>query len=305
MPELHEVLSALHDAILVFCDTVRASSSNSTGLILGTASSAEIVSEPVLRFGWNAEPVRTAHSLVRLGHFFVIDQLRTLARLATMNPPAVYAPYVVTRSLLDTAGITYWLAEPHIGPEKRVQRRLVSDLLEAAAQRIPDRPELAAKVDEVRNVPFRIEEFCTHHSWQFGNGQPPIVGSETRPNRPQLIGAVIDSDPTAVANGLGGTLWWFLSGHTHGSADALISLVTASNDTDPTRPNALLVVDAVKLVWLLVAAGKAARRVTDRRQALFGDMDTKIESLGIALDRQLLRYLEAAQTGQLPSGYAE
>jgi hypothetical protein len=302
VPEVFEVLGDLEAAVVAFCDAFVVSSSAASSFILGTPASGEISKEPALRYGWNFEPVRTAHTFVRLGNFFVVDQLRTLARLMTMSPPAVYGPFVVTRSLLDAAGVAYWLAEPGIGADRRIQRRLVVDLFDASEQRIPDRKELAVKAAEVKAIPARIEAFCVHHGWKFRAG-PVLVGSEQRPSRPKLIGAAVDPDASALATGLGATLWWFLSGHTHGGSDALLSVVEPAAGADPAAPNAVVVVDGVKLVWMVVAASRAARRLTERRAALFGDMAPDVESAGKDLDGQLLRYLEAAQSGRLPAGY--
>jgi hypothetical protein len=145
VPELPDVLRDYEQAIVAFCSEVIETSGRSAGVVLGTPASSEIVEDPALSFGWNVEPVRTAHSLIRLGHIFVLDQLRTLARLTTMTPPALYGPYVLGRSILEASAVAFWLADPTIGPIRRVQRRLVSDLIEAREQRIPNRAEFREK----------------------------------------------------------------------------------------------------------------------------------------------------------------
>lgn len=302
VPDLPAVLRDLESAIVAYCNEVLDASSRSVGVVLGTPAASEVVQDPQLRFDWNIEPVRTAHTLVRLGHLFVVDQLRTLVRVTTLAPPALYGPFVVGRSILDAAGVTLWLGEPTIGAIGRVQRRLVTDLIEAREQRVPNRPEFQAKRAELREIPDRIEVFCAHHCWAISRGRSPSIGSVSRPSRPEMIGAVVDTDLTALSHGLGATLWWFLSGHTHSTSDALISVVERRDGpADPTKPNALLVVDGTRLVWLLVACSKAARRLTAQRHALLGDMSDRVEPLGVALDQQLLRYLEAVQKGGLPA----
>ena len=290
----------LEAAVCLFCEAVRRSSDSSVGILLGTVASSEIGEDPRLAHPRDPEPVKAAHSLIRLGHHFVVEQLRTLARLPTLDPPSVFAPYVVTRSLLDTAGVAYWLAEPGLGADRRVKRRLLVQVLEAREQRVPDRDEFAEKIAELKGVPERVREFCAAQGWTFTNGDRPRIDEEERPRRPVLMGEVVDTDKDTVATGLGATLWWFLSGYTHGGFDALISVLEMNPGSDPTTPNAVIVVNGVRLVWMIVATARAARRLTERRTALFADMSADVESTGHDLDAQLLRYLEAAKAGRMP-----
>jgi hypothetical protein len=300
MTTFAEAFRDLEAAVAAFCEAVRKSSNTSVGVVLGTPASTEIQPEPSLGSDDDPEPVKGAHTRVKLGHLFVNDQLATLARLPLLELPSVFGPYVIARSLLDTAGATYWLAEPDIGAERRVQRRLITQLLEARTQQVPGREEFSDKAAELKAVPPRVGEFCSAQGWRFENGDVPRIEEEQRPSHRVLLGEVVDNDRDNLSAGLGATLWWFLSGYTHGSLDALVSVLERNPESGPTSANAVIVVNGVRLVWLIFATARAARRLTERRGALFGEMASDVEETGHELDVQLLRYLEAAKEGRLP-----
>jgi hypothetical protein len=59
-------------------------------------------------------------------------------------------------------------------------------------------------------------------------------------------------------------------------------------------------VRADSFVWLLVACGRAAIAVTERRQHLFGEAQADITYRTQALRAEFARYLNAASAGRLP-----
>jgi hypothetical protein len=297
---LAEAFRDLEVAVRAFCSAVLESSSASAGVLLATPASSEIQEEARLVTEMEPVPVKAGHTFIRLGHLFVIDQLRALARLPALEPPALFAPFVIARSVLDTAGAAYWLAEPGISTDQRVQRRLVTNVLQARVQQVPQREEFADKLAELKSVPEHVRQYCSTQGWTFDSKDPPRIEEQERPSQRVLLGEVVDPDRDNLRTGLGATLWWFLSGYTHGSFDALISVLEVNPDSDPATPNAMIMVDGARLVWLVFVAARAARRLTERRAALFGDMAPDVESTGHELEIQLLRYLEAAKEGRWP-----
>jgi hypothetical protein len=108
------VLHDLANAAEAYAIAVQA---HDVGLMLGTEASGERGHEGRLLTDRSPAPVAVAYSAIRLGHFFILDCYRTLARLTILEPPSVNGPYIIGRSLLDAAGSVYWLSEPGIGAE--------------------------------------------------------------------------------------------------------------------------------------------------------------------------------------------
>jgi hypothetical protein len=169
--------------------------------------------------------VAGAHSAIRLGRFFVLDCHRTLARLTVLEPPSVYGPFIIARSLLEAAGWVYWLSESGIGADHRVQRALVRRLAEGNQQAIPARAQLQSAKDRVQQDREEAESLALARGWSYraGNrGRSPNVGDETFPGTRSLIGALFDRGLQQIERGLGATLWWWLCGFSHAGLDAML-----------------------------------------------------------------------------------
>ena len=106
-PRVSDVLQDLVAAVDAYAIEVQAATTGPE--ILSTEGASEIGEEVRLLWRDQTEPVRAAHSAIRMGHFFVLDTYRSLARLTITEAPSVYGPFVLARSLLDAAGWTYWL----------------------------------------------------------------------------------------------------------------------------------------------------------------------------------------------------
>jgi hypothetical protein len=296
------VADAIEDLSLATGAYARAVIATTAGgtLTLRTPAAREIAEEHLLRHGGYTEPIGSTHTSIHLGTFFVADQLFSLARLLAMEPPAIYAPFVVTRSLLDAASWVYWLAEPSIRPAERLKRRLVLDVLEAGEQHPPDRPEFAQTRARLKRVPADVQEFCRHHGWRANLGKGAEIDGERRPSRAQLIGAVVDRLGSDPARGLGAMMWWKLSGSTHGALEGVMDTIEEADDLDPSQGNAWVVSDGKMLIWLTHVAAEATCRVAARHAALFGDVDDGLEQASLELSHQRVRYVEAALNDSWP-----
>ena len=300
LPPVSEVLKELADAADAYAIAVQAYDG---GLMLGTEASGERGQEGRLLTESSPGPVAVAHSAIRLGHFYILDCYRTLARLTVLELPSVYGPFIIGRSLLDTAGGVNWLAESGIGAERRAQRALVRNLAEGNQQSIPARPEFQPVRDRIRHDREEAESLCGAHGWYYRPGnrrQSPKVGDEALPTARRLIGALLDQDLNEIERDLGATLWWWLCGFTHGSLDALLHTLDRNATNDPSQPSGVINVRADSFVWLLVACGRAVIAVTGRRQHLFGESDPGIIDKTQALQAEFARYVTAVAAGRLP-----
>ena len=301
-PRVSEVIKDLADAAEAYAIAVQAFEG---GLMLGTEASGERGQEGRLITAGIPSPVAAAHSAIRLEHFYILDCYRTLARLTVLEPPSVNGPYVIARSLLDSAGRAHWLAQPGIGVERRVQRDLVRQLSEGNQQAVPDRPELREVRDRIRNERAAIRIFCERYGWTYQRGgrrgESPKVGDESIPSPKTLIGRLFDQDVEEIERGLGATLWWWLCGFTHGGLDALLHTLERNPSGDPTKPTAMIMVRGDAFTWLLVVCGRATIAVTDRRRHFFGEDDDVITARSKELQAQFTRYLEAVSAGRFPA----
>jgi hypothetical protein len=84
-PRVSEVLADLADAADAYAVAVQDATTGPE--ILDTEGSSEIKAETRLKWRHEKEPVRAAHSAIRMGHFFVLDSYRSLARLAIIEKP--------------------------------------------------------------------------------------------------------------------------------------------------------------------------------------------------------------------------
>ena len=302
LPRVSEVIKDLADAAEAYAIAVQAFEG---GLILGTEASGERGEEGRLIADGLPSPVAVAHSAIRLEHFYVLDCYRTLARLTMLEPPSANGPFIIARSLLDSAGRAHWLAEPGIGVDRRVQRDLVRQLSEGNQQAVPDRPELREVRDRIRNERAAIRSFCERHGWTYQRGgrrgESPKVGDEAIPSPKTLIGLLLERDVQEIERGLGAILWWWLCGFTHGGLDSLLHTLQRDPSDDPTKPTGMIMVRGDTFTWLLVVCGRATIAVTERRRHLFGEDDDLITARTEALQAQFIRYLQAVSAGRLPA----
>jgi hypothetical protein len=219
-----------------------------------------------------------------------------MAKLVIAEPPSVWGPFNIGRSLLDAAGWVYWLSEPEIGAVRRVQRRLALSVSEANAQRIPDRFEFREARDRLAKISSDAQSFCKFHGWEFRPRTQKLalrVGSESIPKPSKRIDQVVGITSSDEEDGLGATLWWYLSSFTHGAMDGLLQAVVRNPDPDPATPSGSFVIRYDQFVWLLDACGRAAMEVTKRRFDLMGGSTPQIEALRAELQAQLAAQLRA------------
>ena len=296
-----EIVRPLAEAVDAYALAVQRSD---PGLLLGTEATGEIAAEKGLHWHDETEPVATTHSTIRVGHFFVLDAYRSVAKLVTVEEPSVWGPFVVARSLLDAAGWVYWLSEPEIGVERRIQRRLALSVAEANAQRIPERPEFKEARDRLKKITSGTQAFCKFHGWEFRPRTDKLalrVGSESIPKPSRRIDQVVGIRSPEEKDGLGATLWWYLSSFTHGGMDGLLQAVERNPDPDPSTPSGNIMVRYDQFVWLLDACSRATIHVTQRRFDLMGGSTPEIEGLRDELKAQLAEHLRAVGEHRMPN----
>jgi hypothetical protein len=69
---------------------------------------------------------------------------------------------------------------------------------------------------------------------------------------------VADIAQDEVEEGLGATMWWWLSGFTHGGRDAILHTVERNPDADILKPSGVINIRLDSFTWLVVACGRAA-----------------------------------------------
>ena len=270
--DLVEAVAPTVRAVLALTDAAQ----TAAGIGLPSADSAamaEVAAEPPLVNAHLREPIHAAHSLSAILAFAAGDHLRNYARLFASQPVPVYSHLVVARACLDACSVAFWLNEPGIGAERRVQRYLVLRLDNAKQQK---RSPLVVSKDKAKEIIEEVRLGVAEAGWalqaHLNDGNSPRVAAEALPSPKSRIGAVL-GDMTAEAEraGLGPALWWYLSGVTHGASYGLMQAVEAQAEQHPSMPQmGAIFTDARSVILMAWALATAFVSMTDVRMAVFG-----------------------------------
>lgn len=157
------------------------------------------------------------------------DQLRG-------NRVPYFSGHVTARAVLDAASLTYWLSEPRIGTEARVQRGQAVAL--AAGLQMLRAPQALAPVTGAGSeILSTIENGARALGWATTNRKDsrnrPSVGDQAVPRPEAAIRALLDdpakpnTHPDEAA-----ALWWHLSAYTHSSLHLLMGHIEAAEDAE-------------------------------------------------------------------------
>lgn len=194
--------------------------------------------------------------------------------------PHAWAPFPLARTTLDSASMAYWLLEPGIDPESRVKRSLALDIAGAREQKRSQVSEVKASgrdlLEERRSASTRL-------GWPSStkSGKPVTVGGETVPSPRSSIASVLRGRDSEEAwpdvRDTADWLWWYLSGQTHGSPQALLTIVDitgARKSKMPGMRTARLTINGGTNLSLVSAMGIATVNVLRAHSwALGADLD--------------------------------
>jgi hypothetical protein len=198
---------------------------------------SDLASESKLADDQWPEPVLLVHSQISFATFALLDHLRSFGRLFADEPVPVYSHFVIARAALDVGGIAWWLLDSSIDVEARVVRGQVVRLVAARELRRAPRSLVAAhQRGEAREA--EIREGARRRGWTVSgrNARGPVrLRDQEHPKPRSAIRAVLghEDHPTLT---VGDTLWWLLSGHTHGGMHALMQSMTIEPTNSPLEP---------------------------------------------------------------------
>ena len=255
------VLTQLFDAAAVSCGIgVALTDSPAMAELAGIPSHAP----------FDASNVEAALSNAVMLRFAASDAVRQFAKMCESQPVPVFAHLAVARAGVEAAAIGFWLSDPDITAEERVQRYEMLALRNAIEmKRSPDKEIHGRGVSSLALIRAR----CEQRGWEaVANKNRVAVARVELPGSGQMIKNLLDSDVGVDRLSLGEHAWWFWSGTAHGTNYALLDSVDASGITSGSEIStvASFVVSAQKVTWAALILGHGFVRLMKRQRAFFG-----------------------------------
>lgn len=215
------------------------------------------------------DSVFACHSNAGILRFSATDHLRQFAKMFAAVPVPVYAHLCVARACLEASALSYWLSSPEVDPEGRVQKYLLTRLSNANQL---ERSPIGSVKQSGKDLRTKVRREGTALGWVvIANEKRVSVGGLETPATQHLISDVL-SDGDEALDTLGKTMWWFLSGVSHGSAYALLQSIEIANPVasalEPTRVSIFTSSTSVTLQGIVL--GRAYRSLMNRHAKLFG-----------------------------------
>lgn len=214
---------------------------------------------------WTRERIHTLHALIHVRLAAASDNLAGTGTLLGQKGEGVFSPWSVARSVLEIAGIAYWLLEPGLTTESRLARsftdRLVS--IRGAARfggKAGSQFDFKQRAGDVTALAGRLGMSASGSGLKVWVDQP-------QPSKTELVTELLGSRLSSANYSL-------FSGWAHGEAWALLDTLQRSKDTeDPsgtgrTLRGASLTFDHYQFIAAL--ASKGFTNAVDRAVAYFG-----------------------------------
>jgi hypothetical protein len=242
---------------------------------------SELSQEEHYRAKPESTPITNAYAYASLLGYGAVDALRAVATLLRAPVLPVWAPLVNARAGVEAAAQMYWLVEPGITAESRVQRGMVMRLHNARQQqRAPSEVRTAHE-----GAKAAVEDIASQSKalgWTISgkNQAYARVGAETLPKSRKAIDSVLrcrqpNRDTEADIS------WWFYSGVMHANPFAFMQFiapdegmhfVTAAGTAGRATINAAIAY-ATLLGTDRIGIDKADRRFSETILGAFKAMD--------------------------------
>ena len=202
--------------------------------------------------------------------FAASDAVRQFAKMFESQPVPVLTHLAVARTGIEAAAIAYWLSDPEITVEKRVQRYEMLALRNALEMKRS--PDVAIKARGRASL-SQVRERCEKRGWNpVANENRVEVAGVDLPRSKVMIEDLLNSDDSAGELSLGAHAWWFWSGISHATNYALLDSVDASGINAGSEISTVVsfVVSAPRVTWAALILGHGFVRLMKRQQAFFG-----------------------------------
>lgn len=262
---------------------------------------AELAGEGRFRTETLQTPVSNTLSYASVLGYAAVDALKAYAHHLRHPDLLVWAPFVAARAGLDAAGFAFWLVEPGIGVEGRVQRGLTLRLHNARQQmRAP--ADLPAAGEDARAAIEDIRSTASTLGWKMaGKKKTASVGASVLPTPRAAIHSVLAHRQAPGAESAADPSWWFYSGLTHAAPYALMQFI-ASNEARPTgAPGVLeapIYISGPQLVLAAGSLGRALLNLADGHGHYLGLPLDDVHSLDVEFAETVLGMLGAMERAQ-------
>ena len=272
----------------------------------GSPAMAEFAGEAPFRSPRWDTPLMNATSFASMAGYAAIDATRAYAHLLRHPRLLVWAPMINARAGLEAAATAFWLIEPGIAVEQRVQRGLAYRLHNARGQqRAPE--GLTAARDAGNAAVQIIREVAGVNGWTIsGRKQPQAkVGDEELPRPREGIRTLLSYRQGPERGAVADVSWWYYSGLTHAAPYALGQAI----DRDGARPTgvgglseAALMTDGTVFVVAAVTLGHGLANLTEAHATRLGLDSRDIVAIDAELTEQVAALLEAIDRGKKETG---
>lgn len=261
----------------------------------------ELAHEAPYRTAGTQTPLANAATHAGLLGYAAADAARAFAHLLRHDDLFLWSPAHVARAGLDAAAYAFWLIEPGIGVEARVQRQLTFRLFNARNQALAPK-DVPGVRDHVQRTIECVKADASALGWKMsGRKKRPQVGSQELPQRADAIHAVLSYRHNDAFDGIARVVWWFYSGLTHSAPWALLQFADpqAAEPTGIEGVNAMpLMISGPHLVSTAGTLGRVLSNLAYAHAALLGISDdtlTTTDERFTATIVGLLERMEAAE----------
>jgi hypothetical protein len=241
---------------------------------------SELAQEKRFRATPTSTPVINTYAYASLQGYGAVDGMRALSTLLRAPRLPVWAPLVNARAGVDAAAQMFWLIEPDIGVQARVQRGMALRLHSARQQRrAPAEATSARALARTAIEGVRVQATALGWSISGKDQQYARVGDESFPHAKEAIDRVLrhrQPDQETMAD----LTWWFYSGITHATPVAFAQFISATEATDSGIPGlctAPIYVDGRQFVAAARTLGRATINATLAYSMLLGRDTTDLE----------------------------
>lgn len=225
----------------------------------GSPAMAELANEKPYQTPRMQTPLANTTTYASVLGYAASDATKAYAHHLRHPELLVWAPFVNARAGLDAAAYAFWLVEPQLGAELRVQRGMAFRLHNAREQlRAP--AELTTAKDRGRSAVASIKESAAELDWTVpGKKQRAAVGGSELPFPKDAIDRVLSYRQDPGYESVADLSWWFYSGVTHAAPYALMQSI-ARDEARPTGvPGVLDAPIYISGKQMLIAAASLGR----------------------------------------------
>ncbi len=271
--------------------------------LVGSPAMAELAAETPYRTPLMLTPLTNTTTYASVLGFAVVDAIKAYAHHLRHPDLLVWAPFVTARAGLDAAAYAFWLIEPSIGVERRVQRGMAFRLHNAREQmRAPAQLPTAKHLG--RNTVASIKESAAVFGWTIpGKKQRAAVGDSVLPFPKDAIHAVLSHRQDAGYQSIADLSWWFYSGVTHAAPYALMQSIASSESRSTGVPGLMEAPIHISGDSMLAAAaslGQAALNLGDAHGRYLGLSDKDLHAVDTEFSDTITGMRGAMMRGESP-----